>query len=399
MKTNRHPWWLALAILPFSVASARCEEQAPRMPLITAAARAGDSTTAPKGVKHGPDASPLPVPTLHTTDLYRPHDDPDDHWDLASQYALAWQGKVDLRGVVIDYPRRTNAPDICAVSQMNHITGKAVPLVVGAPRRMPAEEVRKDATAKLAGVRAFLELIRQSPRPVVIHIVGGCQDVAYAARLEPELFARQCAAIYLNAGVGTPDPRKQHGLECNVGYDPASYAAMFKLPCPVYWLPCFEVLRSSAGEKACVAEYGSFYRFHQGEILPHLSDRVQNYFMSMYVGGQSATSLWFHQLEGPKDAAAIATESQRDRAMWCTAGFLHAVGLTVTKAGAIVPRNSVSDPVFVFEPIRVTCSDAGVTEWTKDPQSKDRFIFRITDTQKYQSAMTSALKSLLARLP
>jgi hypothetical protein len=26
----------------------------------------------------------LAVPTLHTTDLFRPHNDPDDHWDLAS---------------------------------------------------------------------------------------------------------------------------------------------------------------------------------------------------------------------------------------------------------------------------------------------------------------------------
>ena len=43
----------------------------------------------------GSDAKP--VPTLHVTDLFRPHNDPDDHWDLATQYALACQGRVDLR--------------------------------------------------------------------------------------------------------------------------------------------------------------------------------------------------------------------------------------------------------------------------------------------------------------
>ena len=123
-------------------------------------------------------ADSAPVPTLHTTDLFRPHVDPDDHWDLATQYALAWMGKVNLRGVLVDCPRRSNAPDICAVAQMNYITGKAVPVLVGAPRKMLPEELRKDAgAAKLAGVRAFLELMRQSPRPVVIHIAGGCHLV------------------------------------------------------------------------------------------------------------------------------------------------------------------------------------------------------------------------------
>jgi hypothetical protein len=38
------------------------------------------------------------------TDLLRPHADPADHWDPASLYALAYQGRVDLKGVIIDYP-------------------------------------------------------------------------------------------------------------------------------------------------------------------------------------------------------------------------------------------------------------------------------------------------------
>src|SRR5258705_13876458 len=31
-------------------------------------------------------------PLVHVTDLFRPHDDPDDHWDLATVYALARRG-------------------------------------------------------------------------------------------------------------------------------------------------------------------------------------------------------------------------------------------------------------------------------------------------------------------
>ncbi|MCX6897234.1 MAG: nucleoside hydrolase [Verrucomicrobia bacterium] len=347
-------------------------------------------------------ASPAPVPTLHVSDLFRPHNDPDDHWDLATQYALALQDKLDLRGVMIDFPqpKRNNTPDICAVAQMNHITGKAVPIVVGSPRVPSAEELRTGATAAdLAGVRAFLELMRQSPRPMVIHVIGSCRDVALAMRLEPKLFARRCAGIYLNAGSGTPDREKARQLEWNVNLDPASYAAMFEAPCPVYWLPCFEVVSSIPTEMWRVAAYGSFYRFRQSDILPHLSDRVQNFFMAMYAGGKTADGFWLQELTMPKNAEALAAQGKRDRNMWCTAGFLHAAGLTVTKSGEIAALKSARDAVFAFEPIRVKCSASGVTEWTKDARSKNRFILRVTDVEHYQSAMTTVLKSLLVKLP
>jgi hypothetical protein len=148
-----------------------------------------------------------------------------------------------------------------------------------------------------------------------------------------------------------------------------------------------------------VAEYGSFYRFRQGEILPHLSDRVENFFMFMYARGRLADGLWLQQLTAPENAEALAAQGNRDRSMWCTAGFLHAAGMTVTKSGEIALLESKRESVFVFEPIRVKCSLAGVTEWTKDPQSKNRFIMRVTDIERYQAAMTAALKSLVTKLP
>ena len=54
--------------------------------------------------------------------------------------------------------------------------------------------------------------------------------------------------------------------------------------------------------------------------------------------------------------------------------------------------------MFTFEPIRVQCSDAGVTEWTKDAESKDRFIFRVLDLEGYDAAMATAMRSLLQKI-
>ena len=85
--------------------------------------------------------------------------------------------------------------------------------------------------------------------------------------------------------------------------------------------------------------------------------------------------------------------------MWCTGGFFHAVGQTVTRDGRIIPlADSGQDAVFTFEPIRVQCSDEGVTQWTREARARDRFIFRVLDRARYAPAMTTAMKSLLQTL-
>ena len=44
-------------------------------------------------------AEPSRVPILYSTDLYHPHDDPDDHFDLLTLFAIP---EFDIRGIVID---------------------------------------------------------------------------------------------------------------------------------------------------------------------------------------------------------------------------------------------------------------------------------------------------------
>ena len=345
-----------------------------------------------------------PIPMLHVTDLFRPHIDPDDHWDLACVYALAYRGSVDLAGVFIDYPPgRGRDPDVLGVAQMNYVTGKTTPVIVGTPQRIdPRDAAKPENAAALRGVLAVLEILRRSPEPVVVSILGSCRDVALAGRLAPELFARKCAAIYLNAGSGTPDASLASRLEYNVGLDPLSYAAMFAMPCPVYWMPCFEVAGS-----AKVSTYGTFYRFQQGDVLPGLSDRVQNYFAYVFKHGALAKdqsgdgrrSDWLQYLLGAKDAELLARVHAMQRNMWCTGGFLHAAGLTVGGDGGIVPLATAKDAVFTFDPIQVTCSPQGITQWHRDPGATKRFIFHVRNRERYTAAMTAALKSLLSKLP
>jgi len=175
-------------------------------------------------------------PVCHQTDIFHPHADPDDHWDLACNYALASRGDIELQGIMIDYPPWAGDPALAAVAQLNFITGLAVPVVVGTSQSMSSRtDAQPGADPATHGAANFLlNVLRQSAEPVVINIVGSCRDIALAGLKDPGLFKEKCAAIYLNAGTGSPLKEKAAEIEYNVQRNPASFAAIFDLPCPVY---------------------------------------------------------------------------------------------------------------------------------------------------------------------
>ena len=318
------------------------------------------------------NAAAQKVPVIHVTDLFRPHMDPDDHWDLACVYALAYLGQINLEAIVIDFPVKDRDPDVIAVAQMNHITGLAVPSVVGSSRPFASRRSIEPRTEQVGdnAAQLVLDILDASPTPVIINTTGRCRDIAIAATRNRELFSKKCARVYLNAGTGSPDPAQAARLEYNVRLDPVAYATIFDLPCPVYWMPCFEQMQSPWA----VRQYGTFYRFRQSEILPHLSDRMQNFFA--YMLGKIETQNWLRYLTGPKDQSLLAEHSMQHRNMWCTAGFFHAAGKTVLQDGKIVPLSQAeNNAVFTFEPISVSCNEDAVTRWTKDPNAKNRFVF------------------------
>jgi hypothetical protein len=348
---------------------------------------------------------------IHTTDLFRPHADPDDHFDLATAFALAVQGRLDLLAVMIDHPpANLNAdPDVLAVAQMNRITGLSVPVLTGSARRLdPAEASRPENRAESAGAIALLDLMRASRLPVVITIVGSARDVALASRLEPKLFVDKCAGVYLNSGSGTPDRAKAARLEYNVSLDPVSYAALFDLPCPLYWMPCFEVAPGGGGPFAA-GEFGTYYRFLQKDFLPQLSPRLQNYFAFMFKQGDSEKASqpetealrpsWLRYLEGPREEALLERQGRNYRNVWSTAGFFHAARYYISVDGQIRERKeSAAASVYSFDPVRVRCGTDGITEWSPNAGSKNRFLFHVRDSARYPAAMTAALLTLLRSL-
>jgi hypothetical protein len=75
-----------------------------------------------------------PIPLIVVTDLHHPPIDPDDHFDVATAYALP---ELEVLAVIIDAVApdaagcRPPEPGFLPISILNHITGRAVPVAAG----------------------------------------------------------------------------------------------------------------------------------------------------------------------------------------------------------------------------------------------------------------------------
>lgn len=332
------------------------------------------------------------MPVIHMTDLFHPHGDPDDHFDLACAYALAERGKFDLRGVVIDYPphRRDGDPAVVAVAQMNWMTGRTVPIVIGTSRKLSS---RKDALAgaprqETTAVDFIISLLRASDRPVSLVCVGSAADVIVAALRDPGLFKDKCAGVYLNSGSAHDNPAKSDELEFNVRLDPAAYAAMFDLPCPLFWFPCWHTT-----EVRQSGESGSFYWLPHRDALAKVSPGLANYFAHMFE--KSTNPKWLRAMKTPPKDESWQKILEGRRGMWSTASQLVAAGLTVTGDGQIVPASDSGDAaVFKMQPVEVTCADDGRTTWRPSDKTTGRWMLKVTDSDRYPAAMTRAVATL-----
>src|SRR2546430_17233416 len=110
------------------------------------------------------------VSLWHPTALSPPPADPDDHFDLATAFALAAEGSVDLRGVVIDHPPTVypfGDPAGMSVAQLNRIAGTAVPVVTGSgqPMKRRADSLPGGSGSDVAAAQFSLGILARSAPP------------------------------------------------------------------------------------------------------------------------------------------------------------------------------------------------------------------------------------------
>lgn len=318
-----------------------------------------------------------PVPVLYSTDLMHPHDDPDDHFDLACLYAMP---EADLRAIVLDQgDRQRQRPGFQPVWQLNHLTGRHVPAAIGLRDKLKSPDDRAiDQPAEFQnGVHLILQTLQDAREKVAIIFVGSARDVAVAFNRRPDLFREKVRSIHGFIG-DAGDPRH---TEWNVTLDPQAFVRLMRADVPFHWVPCFD------GGAWTNNGHASFWRIQQGEVLTKTAEPLQRYFLYML---RKATNDPIAYLAQPTSTEDRDWMMNGPRNLWCGALLGLAVGRPLLHEG----RELVG-----FTPVELTVDDRGVVRYGKGPGSRSVMRFEIKDRTRFAPAATQATAELLESFP
>jgi len=343
------------------------------------------------------------IPIIHYTDLFHPPDDPDDHVDLATLFALP---ELDIRAIILDLGHNQRAkPGEIPVKQMMALTGKKVAYAVGlaGPLRYPEDKAENQSRRMADGVELILRVLRESDQKVIINATGSMRDVAAAFNRDEALVRSKVARIYMNAGNSAPGD-----VEWNTVLDPQAYIRMMRSDLPVYWCPCFGgrigTGLSGPGE-ARFREYQTHWKFRQADVYESLATPLQNFLL--YALGHKVVSLDdpIAYLSRNPEPELKQREWVQTRHMWCTGPMIHAAGRGLYRNqdcwAALSSRTPEfqPSPVYEFVPASVTI-DRDLQPTLKLSGATGNFrVFHILDSENYEKAMTTSLRGLLAGMP
>jgi len=341
------------------------------------------------------------VPIIYSTDLFQPHDDPDDHYDLATLFAIQ---EFDIRGIVLDLgQRQQEKPGRVPVEQMIRLTGRKVPYAVGlaGSLKSPDDKALGQPANCQQGVRLILDTLKSSREKVTIFTTGSVRDVAAAFNRDPDLMRQKVHRLYIN--IGNSQPRK---YEWNVKLDKTAYVCVLRSGLPVYWCPCGGT------------PFGTYWKFHQADVLETAPAPLQNFFVFALSTGR----WWKREFKeaspaGTDDPMAFLFKRVEDsvrrriweapRNMWCTGPFFHAAGRQVVELepgrwAALPPGEDGGQQVKPcdFVPGRLTVDDDAFTSFEETPDGEPFNVhtFKVLDRKRYQEIMTSCLRELFRHM-
>jgi hypothetical protein len=335
---------------------------------------------------------PNKVPLIHCTDLFHPPNDPDDHVDLATVFAIP---QFEVRAIILDQGQLQAAtPGSIPVEQMEALTGRKIPFAtgLGTPLRYPEDRGLNQFPHYQGAVELILRTLRESNEKVFFTIVGSARDVVAAYNREPELFRQKTARLYFADGN-------------NGGGDPQAYIRLMTAELPLYWCPAFgklDTVEDMAMGKLKPDTYRAYWKFRQSEVFSAMPSSLQNYFLYALSRKNPALTEPMAYLHSTPETKLREQQWKETRYMWSTAAIYDAAGCDLYRKGEswLASPNPVPGfekaLVYEFVPANVSIDrDLRITlDFTRP--SKQLKVFHLHDTTHYELAMQGSLRRLLS---
>ncbi|NND72266.1 MAG: hypothetical protein HKN43_11895 [Rhodothermales bacterium] len=342
------------------------------------------------------------IPLIHISDLYHPPQDPDDHVDLATVFALE---EYDIRAIILDASSKflepapsgfdiARDPGSVPVRQMMHLTGRSAPVATGPLERLgsPDDALRDVPPSQRRGVELVLDVLNDSHQPVTISIVGSARALAVAYNTDGQLVKRRTKRVLLNAG----SSGGSH-IEWNVGLDPSAYTCLWHSGLSIDWFPC--TTENSPFDPH--HKHSAYFSVEHRNLFEGLSSQV----LAWFCYGFSASSA-----EDPIDVLDRHPSGQSwedilndKRSMWATASLIVGAGRHLSRINddwRFVRKEKREDDhcwPMSLEGITASISDGLHVSWTHTGDTASR-IFTRQEGDEFGKAMGAALNSLLRTL-
>ena len=342
------------------------------------------------------------IPLVYCTDLFHPFNDPDDHVDLATVFAMP---QFDIRAVILDQGiLQAVKPGKIPLEQMMALTGRKVPYAtgLGTALRHPRDDGRNQFSQYQGGVELILRVLRESRTPVTFMVVGSLRDVIAAYNREPGLFREKTSRLYFVGGNSDGGD-----LQWNPLLDPQACLGLMTADLPLYWCPTFARQDTLAGMAAGQLKPNptrSYWNFRHSEIFSVLPTSLQNYFVYALARKDAATVNSLEYLNAPPEVKLRDALWKQTRYMWSTAAIYHAAGCELYSNQVSWAASDTPIPdfhrtqVFDFVPAEVTINRNLQATQRLSGSSLRQKVFRIRDLGSYQPAMLSSLRQRLSHM-
>lgn len=345
-------------------------------------------------------------PVIDITDLYHPHQDRGDNFDLISAYSLP---EVDLRAVIFDVtdryrrpyqregdpyadPTGPREPGFITVQQLNYIFNRDVPCAA-APfqaMRSPDDAMRDAPRFQTNGIDLMLRVLEESTEPVDVVSFGSARPLAVAFNRAPGLVKEKIRMAHICAGAAPAGY-----LEWNVQLDPHAFVRVLRSDMNVAVYPC-----ATDTSPFDLGPHNCYYSLPDLDFVQSMAAPLQRYIEYAFTRSVRQDFLGVLDLDQP--LADMVGHYHHPHHVWETAVWEQVANRKIAGLGSgafrllpadeIVPgQQTVSSELL---PCTFDVRDDGQFHFSLIDEPAGKFIYHRKNPQQYQDAIRQALPAL-----